>query len=129
MTTVLKRRARSMRARKRRVVSPRWRETLAKLREWAAAHREVRRLWVFGSRLKGEQRADSNLDVAMEIDAIGYDESARVTWVAECHEWESALTALTGYTVDLNEFDPTNFESNVVSYVRRCGALIYTRVD
>lgn len=127
MASVLKQHSRSTRIRTRRIVDPRWRETLAKLREWAAKQDHVRRLWVFGSRLKGVHRVDSDLDVALEIDAVGHDESARVTWVAHRQEWEATLTTLTGYKVDINEFDATNLTSNVVSYIRCCSALIYVR--
>ncbi|GAB7543676.1 nucleotidyltransferase family protein [Cupriavidus sp. 8B] len=52
------------------------------LRSWAESQPHVRRPWIFGSRLKGMQRVDSDLDVAMEIDPVGGDESAAVTWVA-----------------------------------------------
>ncbi|MGF6971209.1 putative nucleotidyltransferase [Paraburkholderia sp. WC7.3g] len=104
-------------------------DAMRALRSWAETQPHVRRLWVFGSRLKGTHHVVSDLDVAMEIDAVGYDESAAVTWVAHHLEWERTLTPLTGYKVDLNEFDSSNRMSNVVSYISCCAALVYARAN
>jgi predicted nucleotidyltransferase len=97
------------------------------LRSWAEGQRHVRRLWVFGSRLKGTQREDSDLDVAVEIDARGSDESAAVSWVGYRHECEQDLTGLTGFRVQLHPFDLADPASNVVAYVSCCAALVYAR--
>lgn len=97
------------------------------LRSWAENQPHVKRLWVFGSRLKGTQRVDSDLDVAMEIDPIGGDESAAVTWVVHRQEWERALTTLTSYNVHLHEFDSSNQTSKVVGYIHCCASLVYAR--
>ncbi|WP_242684171.1 nucleotidyltransferase family protein [Paraburkholderia hospita] len=97
------------------------------LRFWAEAQPHVRRLWVFGSRLKGTQRDDSDLDVAMEIDAFGQDESAAVSWVGYRQQCEHELCALTGFAVQLHPFDCADSTSKVVAYVSCCAALVYAR--
>jgi uncharacterized protein len=104
-------------------------DAMRALRTWSEGQDQVRRLWVFGSRLKGVQRVDSDLDVAMEIDPIGYDESAAVTWGVYRQEWERTLTTLTCYEVHLHEFDLANPMSNVVSYIGCCAALVYARTN
>jgi hypothetical protein len=45
-----------------------------RLRVWAQGHANIRRVWLYGSRVRGTQRPDSDLDVAVEIDAV--DEAA-----------------------------------------------------
>lgn len=103
--------------------------TIQTLRSWAESQPHVRRLWIFGSRLKGTQRVDSDLDIAMEVDPVGGDETAAVTWVAHRQEWERALAMLTRYNVQLHEFDSTNPTSKVVGYVSCCSVLVYARTN
>ncbi|SAL06368.1 hypothetical protein AWB78_08034 [Caballeronia calidae] len=98
---------------------------IKRLREWARAH--VRRQWVYGSQLKGVQRKDSDLDVAMEIDAMCSDETARVSWVCHRTEWETEMTALVPYKVHLQDYDLTNPTSRVVAYIGCCAVLVYQR--
>jgi predicted nucleotidyltransferase len=102
-------------------------DAMRTLRSWSETRSHVRRLWVFGSRLKGTQRDDSDLDVAMEIDARGTDESAAVSWVGYRHECEQELSALTRFRVDLHPFDCADPTSKVVAYVSCCAALVYAR--
>ena len=102
-------------------------DTIRTLRSWAEGRPHVRRLWVFGSRLKGTQRDDSDLDVAMEIDALGQDENAAVSWVGYRHLCEQELSALTGFAVQLHPVDCADLMSKVVAYVSCCAALVYVR--
>ncbi|MGF6638398.1 nucleotidyltransferase family protein [Paraburkholderia sp. 35.1] len=104
-------------------------DAIKRLRGWAQARRHVRRLWVYGSRLKGVQRTDSDLDVAMEIDPVGNDETARDSWGCHRTEWETEMTALVPYKVHLQDYDLTNPTSRVVAYIGCCAALVYQRDD
>jgi Predicted nucleotidyltransferases len=102
-------------------------EAMKRLREWAQHRSYVRRLWVFGSRLKGIQRDDSDLDVAMEIDPLGNDETVDVAWVCHRQEWEADMTQLVSYEVQLHAYDIANRASPIVGYVGCCAALVYER--
>ena len=94
---------------------------------WARGHPFVKRLWIFGSRLKGVQRLDSDLDVALEIDPIGRDEIALTSWIRHSSEWKDELAPLTRYPIDLQFYDPTDRKCRIVDYVACCAALIYER--
>jgi predicted nucleotidyltransferase len=65
-----------------------------KLRSWAQGRDFVRRLWVFGSRVRGLQRPDSAFDAALEIDPVGRDELPLVSWMAHHSKWVAELTAV-----------------------------------
>ncbi|WP_374558462.1 nucleotidyltransferase family protein [Thermomonas sp.] len=78
------------------------------LRTWAAAKPLVNRVWIFGSRARGEERPDSDLDVAVELDmtaADGVDESGGfATWSFETTEWHAELSALLPFEIDLEQY-------------------------
>ena len=54
------------------------------LRSWAQGEPNVKRAWIFGSRARGDQRDDSDLDVAVEIsqEARG-PRTMRGYWISE----------------------------------------------
>ena len=78
------------------------------LSEWAAKNPLVARLWVFGSRARGDHRDDSDLDIAIELDltaADGVDESGGfATWSFETDGWEEELANLLPFTIDLEQY-------------------------
>ena len=75
---------------------------------WATKHQLVGRAWVFGSRVRGEERHDSDIDIAVELDltsAQGVDESGGMaTWMLECGAWDSELASLFPVPIDLEQF-------------------------
>ena len=79
------------------------------LRTWAAAKPLVNRLWVFGSRARGDHRQDSDLDIAIELDltaAGGCDDSGGLaTWMLDTTGWPEELQGITGLRIDLQHFD------------------------
>lgn len=98
------------------------------LRDWAAENPFVRRLWVFGSRLRGNQRDDSDIDVALEIDPIGNDEIPLTSWISSSDRWREELQPKLPHQLDLQFYDSTDQKSHVVQYINCCSALIYERV-
>ena len=73
-------------------------ELAEKVRAWAVTKREIKRLWFFGSRVKGSHRPKSDLDIAIELmpEVLGID-NGRYAWLS-CGErfWGSELDQLTG---------------------------------
>lgn len=78
------------------------------LSTWAADKPLVDRLWIFGSRARGDHRADSDLDIAIQLDltaANGMDESGGLaTWMFDTDGWEEELAALLPFTIDLEQY-------------------------
>jgi predicted nucleotidyltransferase len=90
---------------------------------WASKHSDIKRIWVFGSRLKGTQRADSDLDVAIEIDPIETDEETQLVWMDKNKVWLSELQALSPFRVQLEMYGTPELDQ----YLACCSMLIYER--
>jgi len=61
---------------------------------WAAAKPFVRKLWLFGSWVKGNHNSNSDVDIAIEIDPINGDEGALASWVEHAQHWKAELQAV-----------------------------------
>jgi uncharacterized protein len=72
---------------------------------WASQKPLVMRVFIFGSRARGDHRPDSDLDVAVELDPRefqGVDDSGGVaTWMFESEGWKEELQALVPHKVQL----------------------------
>jgi len=53
--------------------------------EWAASQSLIRRAWLYGSRVRGTHRIDSDIDVAVEVDRLPQDDTEWGTfmWVSD----------------------------------------------
>ncbi len=99
--------------------------TIPRIREWAASKPTVKRLWVFGSRLRGTQKPASDLDICIEIDPLSTDEEAQIVWTDEKEGWLRELALLTPYKIHLEMYGTPK----VSEYIENCSMLIYERVS
>ncbi len=86
------------------------------LREWALSKSFIIRLWVFGSRPRGDHREDSDLDVTVQIGRIG--QFYGPAEVFHCHrdEWEAELQPLLPHKLHLLPFGHTDATRTVESH-------------
>jgi predicted nucleotidyltransferase len=75
---------------------------------WATTKPFIRRLWIFGSRARGQGRPDSDLNVAVEIDPVGTDENAYTSFVHDAGNWRAELQPLLTYNLHLKWYDQSN---------------------
>ena len=88
--------------------------------EWARQHSEIREVWLYGSRSRGDCRADSDIDLA--IVTSGADLGERfATWMFA--DWRDGLKL--SHRVQLEWFDPEANLDKVGAGVRKNGLLIY----
>jgi predicted nucleotidyltransferase len=73
---------------------------------WAKANPRVRRVWVFGSDAKRNARADTDIDIAIEMEPVPDSEETLSYWIAHAEEWQAQLEERLGANVDLEWFDP-----------------------
>lgn len=97
------------------------------LSSWAHRVECVRRLWIYGSRARGDSGPESDLDVAVEIDPIGNDETAEVSFISTASQWRSELEPHIPFKLHLQWYDPAGSYVEVQRGVETSGVLVYER--
>jgi len=99
--------------------------------KWAASKPIIKRVFIFGSRARGDHRPDSDLDVAVELDSTefeGADESGGLaTWMFESPGWKQELQRLSPYAVQLERYRPGQTPT-VANGLATSSILIYEKV-
>jgi predicted nucleotidyltransferase len=90
---------------------------LDRLVEQLARYPEVVRVWLFGSRARGDQRERSDIDLAIEAPT-----ASRRTWLDLCREVEDAETLLWVDLIRVEETTPA-----LARRIRREGRVLYER--
>jgi predicted nucleotidyltransferase len=95
---------------------------------WARAKPQIAEVWLYGSRIRGSFRDDSDLDVAIVMS--GKSKEARYgNWVALADSWEKELKALLPVAVDLDIGDEDIAQEVVAPALRREGRRIFQRSE
>jgi predicted nucleotidyltransferase len=97
---------------------------IAAIRAWAAAHPVVRRVWVFGRRARGTERPDSDIDVAVEHDAMPGDSDAFTTAICEAEAWRRELAPHLSAPLDLESYIP-GITTTVQAGLNESSVLVY----
>lgn len=58
---------------------------------WAVEHPYIEKAWIFGSRAKGTERPDSDLDIAVSILPMPGDSGPLATWIGESEDLSASL--------------------------------------
>ena len=98
-------------------------ELIPLIAHWAYSKQAIRRLWFYGSRVRGTQHPDSDLDVAIEIDHISTEAETQLHWMDEKAQWLAELQALSPFKVHLEMYGTPN----VNAYLEDCSRLVYER--
>jgi len=99
---------------------------LEAIRSWAASVPVVSRVWIFGSRARGTQRTDSDLDIAVEHGAMSGDSDAFTTSMSELENWRAQLQPLLSIRIDLQSQIP-GLTHTIQSGLDESSVLIYQR--
>ena len=95
------------------------------LREWAEANSNVRQLWLFGSRVRGDAREDSDVDLALALmPGDGKTDAALGNYFALEGEWKQQLIAIVKRDVSIAVIVPGE---DADARVRREGVLLWAR--
>lgn len=107
-----------------------------KLAAWGSSKPFVKKIVLFGSRVSGISHkngqapsADSDLDIAIEIEPIDNDDNSLTSWICESKNWELEITKLlelpTGIKIDLQRIDHDTPHTN--AYISQNSDETYTR--
>jgi predicted nucleotidyltransferase len=88
-------------------------------RKWAVAHKEITRVYFYGSRVWGNPRLDSDLDILV----VAQPGSVMIS----NQEWTTELTPLFGLIVHLNDYFTA--DSEVVARIKSDGLLVFSRYE
>jgi predicted nucleotidyltransferase len=106
-------------------IPPELQSALPAIQSWANRHPNIARLWIFGSRVGGTHKPESDIDLAIEIDASGSDTTALLMYLERHETWQAELQNAFHYPVDLEIYDPAHVV--VVRAVDHGGLLVYER--
>ena len=102
-------------------------ETVASLERWARARPFVRRLLVYGSRVRGTHSTDSDLDVAIEFDPVGLDSDCLTTWICDAKKWRKEIQPFIPWPLHLEWNDPGGETPHVAAGLGESSILVYER--
>ena len=93
------------------------------IRDWAGTKSRISRIFVFGSRAKGNARPTSDLDIGVLISGEDPDERLLYT-MDNTNNWKSELNALLPVSVDLQFAEPVS-DYVVWPAIQDHGILVY----
>ena len=100
-----------------------------RLTSWAARNPQIRRVVLFGSRVKGTHRANSDLDIAIELEA-GEDSNATLAnWMQFSNVWKREVSAIVPFEVDLQWLDRYGATSVIEQGVKEANEVVYARAS
>lgn len=91
---------------------PQLAEYASKVIYWANNERLVQRIFIFGSRVRGDHTASSDIDIAIELPYADRDENL-AHFLFEHDRWAHELSRLLGREVDVQMFEK---DSNSIVY-------------
>jgi predicted nucleotidyltransferase len=98
--------------------------------DWARSKPLIRRVFLFGSRVRGEEKPDSDLDIAVELDPEYFpapDESGGIaTWMFETTGWKDELQSIVPFAVDLEQLCPGETPT-IESALQQSSRLVYEK--
>lgn len=92
--------------------------------DWAGSREEIRRVWLYGSRARGDHRDDSDMDLAIEFEIDDPDE-AMAKWIFWKKEFFRYPTLIVGPKLHLQPYHPDWDDEKVGPGVKNDGVILY----
>ncbi|WP_174425519.1 nucleotidyltransferase family protein [Cupriavidus basilensis] len=92
---------------------------------WAATQPLVFKAWLFGSRVRGTERPDSDIDIAVEIRTLPGDSDPLVTFMFEADKLSASLQPLLPYHVHLQWYGGPTETPTIHAGLSQSSILVY----
>ena len=104
-------------------------EIIRRVRDWAEDLNEPVRVYFFGSRHRGTNRKDSDVDIAVESgkQITNYSEFSNFWWERR-RKWGKQLEELLGLEVDFEPYDPRETPC-MKGYLAEDSEIIFDSID
>ena len=97
---------------------------VTELNQWASSRSAIRRLWIYGSRARGNACPNSDLDVALELVVALPHETSTDVWFENIDDWRSDLSGRFPFPVQLELLEGATTPT-IQSGTARDGVLVY----
>lgn len=92
---------------------------------WAASQSLVLKAWIFGSRVRGTSRSDSDVDIAIEVRTLPGDSGPLVTFMFEEDKLKRSLQAVLPLNVDLQWYGGPTETPVIHAGLQQSSVLVY----
>lgn len=96
------------------------------VRGWAAKHSRVSKVYLFGSRVKGTNREDSDLDVAIELLTPKGNLGGFCDWAELADELRASLSVVLPVALDLTQYENSQDTPTVHAALSAASLMIYS---
>ena len=100
-------------------------DIMGKVREWAESQTLILRVWIFGSRVRGTARTNSDIDIAVEVLKKPSDSGSFTTFAFERHKLKDLLQFRMTIPVDLQWYGGPIETPTIHAALQESSILVY----
>lgn len=97
----------------------------AAVAKWAGTQPLVHKAYLFGSRVRGTHRPDSDLDVAVEVFALPGDSSPFTTWTGEAQRLKASIASVVPVVIDLDWYGDEVETPRIHAALEQSSVMVY----
>jgi predicted nucleotidyltransferase len=101
-------------------------EMAAAVAKWASTQPLIRKAYLFGSRVRGTHRGDSDLDVAVEISSMPGDSSPFATWSGESDFLKASIAGILPVIIHLEWYGGEVETPHIYKALNQSSLMVYT---
>lgn len=100
-------------------------DMVAAVANWARSEPLVSKAYLFGSRVRGEHKPDSDLDVAIEIFTLDGDSAPFTTWTGEAGRLKASIAGIVPVIIDLDWYGGEVETPHIHRALERSSIVVY----
>ena len=104
-------------------------EDRIEITQWARKHREIKYVYLYGSRARGDNRPDSDIDLAIMMDMRAGDGNTLATWIFWQADFKENPDLHLSSEIHLEWYEKDEGLERVGPGVENDGILLYTKLE